>query len=462
MKATSETFEKVKYMADLELVVMLTIVLSILVIVSEIIRLTGLVPITFYAPNLSFYLILSILILTGVNLWKMASAGGLETYETRISIIVAMVTTILFSLCYFGLNSLLFIDFHHAFQTSLFQFKSVSGSYFSDDKYLRPEYFFVLMTILTFVVVYCFVPVIIKFGNCYITIMREIYIDEQSVENLRQKREKGQATDQDKEDTDSSTLAENKKTLRLFNFSLTVQMIILFLWIKPLLKPWSNITPQYDLMIDIIRFAFILLHIVIHLFCYKAEISKYMGRAYSYVSTLVQNPSKENLSFVQNKVRAHIHIMGLVSFQTVAKFILPALLLLLTLQRRMAIAEQETFNAYHMNQKNESSFIDWNCMTVHQPIEILKQAYKCPLNPHLEITHVTPGLGFLSFGMESEQQRDQLSIGKDFVKRVNKYGLVHSEFYYVLLSMITFVFYLSTYLLTLAYIFYRRKTEEAA
>ena len=91
-------------------------------------------------------------------------------------------------------------------------------------------------------------------------------------------------------------------------------MIILLLWIKPIVKPWIYLSSNYGLIIDGIRAVFISIHVIIHLLCYKTEITKYMARSYEYFSTLATNPTSENLAFVQKKARAYMHILGLVSF----------------------------------------------------------------------------------------------------------------------------------------------------
>lgn len=464
VKATSKGFESVKYMADLELVIMLTIALAILVAITEPIRMLKLVPISLYSPNLSFYLLLSVLLLVFYNLWRMTSAGGIDAYETKISILAAVVVTMVLTIIYFLLSDYLFVDFDKTMQLALMHFTSVTLGYFQGFSIFKKDYFFAMMIFVTFAVVYCFVPVVIKFGNCYVDIMRDIYLQEQSIEHLRRKKEKGEAEEKDNEslEKDADTLKANKSTLRLFNISLTLQMIILFLWVRPLLAPWMNISPHYALIIDGLRFFFIGAHVIVHLLTFKTEISKYMARAYDYISTLVHNPSSENLVLVQRKTRAYIHVLGLMSFQVVAKILVPALLLLLLTQRRLAIIEQSAFNQYHMYDKNDTSYFDWNCVAMTNPRDIVLQATRCPLNPGLEIAKVTPGQGFLSYGLESSELVgfDHYEEAKDVIKKMNKYGLIHSEFYYMMFSTLLFVYYFSTYLLTIVYIFYRKQTEE--
>jgi len=448
----------------MELVVMLTLVLAFLVAVTEPIRFLRIVPISLYSPNLSFYLLLSVLFLCIYNLWRMASAGGLDAYETKISIFTALAMTVLLTMIFFLLGDYLFIDFDKTFQITMLHYKSITLDYFKGFAFFKKDYFFVLMMFVSFCIVYCCVPIVIKFGNCYIETMRDIYIQEQSLEHMRRRKEKGEIEEKDNEtlEQDAATLKTNRSTLRWFNVSLILQMIIIFLWIRPLLTPWASLSPHYDLIIDSTRFLFIGLHILTHLFCYKEEISKYMAKAYNYISTLVQNPSSENLAAVRKKTSAFIHVLGLMSFQVIAKMLIPAILLLLLTQRRLAIIEQATFNEFHMYDKNEISYFDWNCAAIPQPREILFQATHCPLNPALEIAKVTPGLGFLCNGLEEVPvEKDQLADAKDVIRKVNKYGLIHSEFFYMTFSLMIFIYYFSTYLLTIVYIFYRKQTEEA-
>ena len=464
VKASSKGFEKVKYMADLELIVMLTILLALLLVLTEPIRWLRLVPVALYSPNLSFYLLLSVLILCFYNLWKMISSVGLDTYETKISIIAALVTTVVLTIIFFMLNDYLYIDFDKIFQISAMHFASVTLGYFHGFTFFKKDHFFILMIFVTFFIVYCCVPVVIKFGNSYVEIMRSIYLQEQTIEHYRRRKAKGEIEENDTENNDqeAENLKSNRFTLRMFNISLIVQMIVMFLWVRPLLTPWSSVSSHYELIIDGIRFFFIGVDIVVHLLTYKTEISRYMAKAYDYISTLVQNPSPENLVAVQRKTRAYIHMLGQVSFQVVSKILIPAILLMLLTQRRLAIIEQANISQQLMYDTNDTSYFDWNCVAMSRPRDIVFQAIRSPLEPEFEIVKVTPGLGFLKFGVEgSEAGTDTVSELKDVLRRLNKYGLIHSQFYYMVFSLIIFIYYFSTYLLTIVYVFYRKQTEEA-
>lgn len=82
MRAESKTFMKHKYMGELDMTVMFTLLLVVTAIASEAIRWTKLLPQSMTESNLVFYLGLFVLAVTFSTLFKTAIIGGMKTYET--------------------------------------------------------------------------------------------------------------------------------------------------------------------------------------------------------------------------------------------------------------------------------------------------------------------------------------------------------------------------------------------
>ena len=163
------------------------------------------------------------------------------------------------------------------------------------------------------------------------------------------------------------------------------------------------------------------------------------------------------------KTRAHIQIMGSASYQIIAKFLLPLLLLILYMQKGLAIREQKAFQIHNYYSKIDGiSYLDWNCVVINDPKEIFAQfTHQCPRYQQLEIEKLEGKYGLIRANQINFNE-DWLGAGKEMIRKVNRYGLIHSEFWHMLFSLWLFIYYFIVCVLSIFYIVYKRKTEESS
>ncbi len=184
-----------------------------------------------------------------------------------------------------------------------------------------------------------------------------------------------------------------------------------------------------------------------------------MLRVYDSISTLLGDASDENLRAVRRRADAHIGYMGVMSYQVIMKIIIPFLLVLLFVDKRLSLLTQSQTQIQAYSNTNDLSYLDWNCYTITNPLEIMQQAETCPTDKTLQITSVENGMGRLS-PLGQFQDEGEFAAGKDILKKLQKYGLIHNEFWNMFFSLWLFLYYLVTYVLSIVYIFYRKAVEQ--
>lgn len=108
-------------------------------------------------------------------------------------------------------------------------------------------------------------------------------------------------------------------------------MFIILLWITPVTRPWSS--SDSIIFLDIARTLCLIGLISINILTFKFELEMYMARAYDYIKTLVVDSSDDNLRQVQLQVQARIKVMIMITFQIISKVLIPAVLLIMILQK---------------------------------------------------------------------------------------------------------------------------------
>ena len=458
-------------MADLELAVMMTYAITIATIVSHVFQFTNILPQSFNTPVLSFYLNLSFLAIFIYHIVRMAMFGGLAIYENKLSVIISFLTGVLLFVLLFVGRKLISINFQKAFSLQLYHMRSVLNSSEQDFGFFKMESATIVFIILFCVVIYGLVPVIIKYGNSYIGMTKEAYRLEaqlQKEENQRAMAAAGLSADipeelrneaaQETSET-LSQLKETKKTLRWFNLGLVFHLLEIFCWIKPITDAWNTYLQDNGIGLEFLRVVFALLHIFTLLFTFKSEISRYMLRVYDSIATLLGDASDENLRAVRRRADAHIGYMGVMSYQVIMKIIIPFLLVLLFVDKRLSLLTQSQTQIQAYSNTNDFSYLDWNCYTITDPLEIMQQTEMCPTDKSLQITSVENGMGRLS-PLGQFQDEGEFAAGKDILKKLQKYGLIHNEFWNMFFSLWMFLYYLVTYVLSIVYIFYRKAVEQ--
>jgi len=472
--ATSKAFENIKYMADLELAVLMTYAITIATFVSFIFQFTNILPSTYNTPALSFYLNLSFLAVFIYNLVRIATFGGLAIYENKLSVIISILAGILLFILLFVGKKLISINFHRAFSLQLFHIRSVLDSADKDFGFFKIDSATIVFILLFCLFIYGLVPVIIKYGNSYIGMNKEAYKLEaqlQKEENERamaaaglnadiQGDPKTEQTDESQSSETLSQLKETKRTLRWFNLGLVFHLLEIFCWIKPITDTWNEYLNDGGVGLELLRVSFVLIHIITLLFTFKSEIGRYMLRVYDSIASLLGDASDDNLRAVRRRADAHIGYMGVMSYQVMMKIIIPFLLILLFVDKRISLFTQSQNNIQAYSNVNDSSFLDWNCYAITDPLEIVQQAHMCPTNKNLQISSVENGMGILSPLSQYQDEGAEFAAGKDILKKLQKYGLIHDEFWCMFFSLWLFLYYLVTYILSIVYIFYRKAVEQ--
>jgi len=454
-------------MADLELAVMMNYVTAFVTAVSFIVHYFGILPQYFNAPTLSFYLTLSFLLVFIYHLVRMATIGGFAIYENRLSVIISILTGIILFVLLIPGRGIISINFGRAFSLQLYHATSILNEVNPNFESITLDSFLITFILLFCVFIYSFVPVILKYGNSYIGMMKETYKLEAQVQKEEMEREALKATNQEengnqvqeREDETLNQLKETRRVLKWFNLGFVFHLLVIFCWVKPITDAWNSYLNDEGFGLELLRITFTALHIFTLLFTYKSEISRYMLRVYDSIASLLSDPSPENLRGVRHRADAHINYMGVMSYQVMMKIIIPFLLLLLFVNKKVSTISQsqELTNAY--SDINNVSYIDWNCLGTRDPLEIFRQQDTCPTDKSQEIISIENGLGILS-PLSQDQSDPHLAIGKEILRKLQKYGFIHNEFWNMFFSLWIFLYYLATYILTIIYIFYRKTIEQ--
>lgn len=396
--------------------------------------------------------------------------GGLAIYENRLSVIISFVIGLLLAVLLFAGRGLIALNFERVIGLQIFHSRSLFHTGNKGFEFLTIDAFSLVFVVAFSIFTYCLVPIIIKYGNSYIGVTKETYkLEAETQREENQKRvnaamgiqetaEEAQARKERGNDS-ASQLKESRRALRWFNMGLVFHLLAIFCWLKPLTSAWNQHLQDDGLGIEVMRIAFIILHLGCLLQTYKVEIGRYMLRVYDIITTLLGDPSTENLRAVRHRTEAHIGYMGVMSYQVVMKIIIPLILLMLFLDKRMALHLQTKEQVKALYDMNNVSYLDWNCYGIKDPLEIFKQGSMCSADRTFEVAKIENGLGLLDTSGESHGEGVYGAV-KDTLRKVQKYGLLHNEFAYTVISLWLFLYYLVTYLLTLLYIFYRKAIEQ--
>lgn len=74
---------------------------------------------------------------------------------------------------------------------------------------------------------------------------------------------------------------------------LVLNLVLLFLWIKPIVAPWSRYLGT-DEGIIYIRYMIVMIMVGLSAYTYKYEIESYMSKSFELLRSLVGDPSNEN------------------------------------------------------------------------------------------------------------------------------------------------------------------------
>lgn len=453
-------------MADLELSVMMTYVIICVTIVSFAVQWLNILPLHFYSPNLSFYLTLSFFFVFVYQLINMAMVGGMAIYENRLSVIISILVGLLLFVLLFAGRGLINLNFDRALALQAFHFDSMFNSNDQGIKFLTMDTFCLVFVVHFIIFTYSLVPLVLKYGNSYVGMSKETYRLEAELQREENQKRAAAAMgvpvpeepQDDKGNDTASQLKESRRVVRWFNLALVFHLLAIFCWLKPLTDAWNSHLKDGGLGIEVMRLSFIVLHIGCLLKTYKTEIGRYMLRVYDTITTLLNDPSQENLRAVRSRTEAHIGYMGVMSYQVVMKIIIPVLLVLLFVDKRMAIHLQTKDQIKTYYDMNNVAYLDWNCYGIRDPMEIFQQATMCPTDKNFEVVAIENGLGLLNPGQPTGE--GLYGVAKDVLRKIQKYGFVHNEFAYTVISLWLFLYYLVTYLLTILYIFYRKAIEQ--
>lgn len=463
IKASSVNLQKLAFNSELDLSIMFFILITIHVLVVQIIKFTTNVRIE---TNFLFYLCSIIILMIISNLIKINTVDGFKSKEVRIYLIFSFFYAIFEFVVVFGFKDILFFDFQTAFSQfnnhiSIifidFELKNISFSF---------ETFLIISVLLTGLFAFSLVPSAIRFGACYLKILKESYkeVEEASSKN----------SEKPKEDENKLNLTQfqnkSKYILRVFNLRLVFNLLALFLWIKPLVMPWIGLFGE-ERSIFTIRIIFCVIYAVLVILVQKYEIEIYLSNIYETIKGLLTDQSDKNLLIVRNKSSLYLQALLIVTYQIVAKFIIPLLLIFIILNKNSLGAEFKEKkidirlfnNLMGKHSKNNEKienfkmFTDFNCPINRNLSQIFWQTRNCPIDVMLIINKVE-FYGGIYIKEKINMNDNFLGFLKELMRKINLYGLVPEGLYQEVFSFWLFQFFLVNYVVTIFYILFLRKT----
>lgn len=463
---------------------MFTLILTFQVLISFFIK-----TITNYKldGNFVFYCSIIILFLLLSNLTKLNIIDGFKSYEVRLYFFFSVCFGLLSFILFFGFRELLFFNFKTAISNLNLHF----GCLFNDLADIlftfSYEIYLIIAILLTGAFAFAIIPANIRFGACYIKILRQYYanIEKQQEEKESKKNqvannvEKTEKNNEIQKNINDSTeqkilrafkFEENpSKILRFFNLRLILNMIILFSYIKPLVNPWFHFIMD-PIYLPVLRYLLTAIYVIFLIFVYKYEIEVFLNNNYDTIRTLLSDPSEEHLVKVHQKSIYYIQSILVVSYQIIAKFIIPLLILLIFLNRFTDLKSLNSryeiknvnnlrFSLDHVHDYNEKAqifndYADWNCLITTNFQKIVEERKKSHYNKYIFISEVKQGMGIYS----RKLGKGTLDFSKEILRRFSKFGFLTEEVAQEIISFVLFQYFLISYSVNIGYILFMRKT----
>eukprot|EP01017_Pseudomicrothorax_dubius_P038268 TRINITY_DN5707_c0_g1_i3.p1 TRINITY_DN5707_c0_g1~~TRINITY_DN5707_c0_g1_i3.p1 ORF type:complete len:630 (+),score=113.19 TRINITY_DN5707_c0_g1_i3:95-1891(+) len=452
--------------------------------------------------NLNFYLILVTLYMI---IYYLVKVVALSNYEKKVAMIVGVLSTILLAIFTFGFRGLLDFNFERAVRNWQVHVSHIFSNFLDGTIFERVtitrDQVLILQFIWTFFISFGMVPVVVRFGNVYSDLVKNIAA-------LEEKLGEPSETPESREERKKS-LANEKRMMRIFNINLTLTLVILSLWLQPLVKPWAGLLGNQGNVIMTMKFILIGVQIALNMFTFRYELSSYMDNAFEYLWAMASLAKKEIkddkldikqvFAGVQAKVRSHLHSFNYRSLQLLSRIFIPALLVLLIISKTDAssVGAKEIMNTHDLMTNfvwlNENNFgdvaglnkeadqdsvqyvepnlarkqqilntlSDMYCVGTRNKHELVSNLLYSPTEKSLSIKSVSGNIGFYHQELSTRFSDQSVEIAKEFLRKLNTHGLVTSELYSLLFEYQLFTYYLVTYAFTIFYIFYRQKTIAA-
>lgn len=437
--------------------------------------------------NFIFYCNFIILVLLLSNLIKLNIIDGFKSYEVRLYFFFSICFGLLSLILFFGFRELLFFNFQTAFSNLNIHF----GCLFNDlsDILLAFSYeiYLIFAILLTGAFAFAIIPANIRFGACYIKILRQYYSniekneeEKESKKNLETKKtdmtEKNDETEKKVNGSMEQRILrafrfeENPSTiLRILNLRLILNMMILILYIKPLVNPWFHfiLDPIY---LPVLRYGLTIVYVILLIIVHKYEIEVFLNNNYETIRTLLSDPSEAHLTKVHQKSIYYIQSVLVVSYQIIAKFIIPLLIILIFLNRftdlkslniRHEIKNVNNLkfylnNTHDYNEKAQifNDYADWNCLITTNFKKIAEETKKSNYNKYIFISEVKQGMGIYKRKLD----KGALDFSKEIFRRFSKYGFLTEEVAQEVISFALFQYLLISYSVNIGYILFMRKT----
>ncbi|CAD8163431.1 unnamed protein product [Paramecium octaurelia] len=399
MPSQAQHFQQVPFANDLEITMLFIYMLFAQFVIVEMLKIIG-SALGYYVidSGMLFYFDGIIVLMIIRNIYKAATIGGYDSQQTKMSIVICIISIVITIFINLGFKDFLNINMRHEFQRQAVHLEIVLRTFIQPGVWSFMgqfgDLFVIVLALMVSIIIFCILPILIRFGNCFTELKNSI-----------------------------STDKSQQKFFYLIAGQLIAHIIYIALYIKPLIQNLDYVFHFQFLAIMVIA--------ILQIMTYTMEMDKHMAKGCDWIMILKDQPEQQE--YVKKRVEGLLRGFVIVAYQLLSKIAIPILLFMILLLKNSQIPE------------------------THIRYNYLPANYE-----HKEMYCVKENIIMMDFLFEEKDdpvEDANLDPSKIIMKRITKYGIFTKSFIYTFIEFILFNYYFISFVLSIFYIFFLNKTQ---
>ncbi|CAD8078280.1 unnamed protein product [Paramecium sonneborni] len=399
MPSQAQHFQQVPFANDLEITMLFIYMLFSQFLIVEIMKMLG-SALGYYVidSGMLFYFDGIIVIMIIKNVFKAATIGGYDSQQTKMSIVICIISILITIFINLGFKDFLNINMRHEFQRLAIHLEIVFRNLFQPGVWSFMgqfgDLFVIVLALMVSVIIFCILPILIRFGNCFTQLKNSLTTDK-----------------------------AQSKFFYLIAGQLIAHIFYVALYIKPLIQ---NLNYVFHL-----QFIAIIIIGILQIMTYTLEMDQHMAKGCDWIMILKDQPEQQD--YVKRRVEGLIRGFVIVAYQLLSKITIPILLFMILLLKNSQIPETNIrFNYLPANYELNEMYC------VKEQIIMMDYLFEDKEDPIEDVSS---------------------DPSKIIMKRISKYGMFTKSFIYTFIEFILFNYYFISFVLSIFYIFFLNKTQ---
>ncbi|CAK78121.1 unnamed protein product (macronuclear) [Paramecium tetraurelia] len=399
MPSQAQHFQQVPFSNDMEITMLFIYMLLAQFSIVETMKMIG-SALGYYVidSGMLFYFDGIIVMMIIRNIFKAATIGGYDSQQTKMSIVICIISIVITIFINLGFKDFLNINMRHEFQRQAVHLEIVLRTLIQPGVWSFMgqfgDMFVIVLALMVSIIIFCILPILIRFGNCFTELKNSLITDK-----------------------------SQSKFFYLVASQLIAHIFYVALYIKPLIQ---NLNYVFHF-----QFLAILVITILQMMTFKMEMDKHMAKGYDWIMILKDQPEQQD--YVKRRVEGLLRGFVIVAYQLLSRIAIPFLLYMILLLKNSQIPETN---------------VRYNYLPANYDV-----------NEQYCVKENIVMMDFLFEDKDDPVEDVNSDPSKIIMKRITKYGIFTKSFIYTFIEFILFNYYFISFVLSVFYIFFLNKTQ---